>query len=448
MNSMLRPHRNTTGGFTLLETLVGTFIFVAIALSAYRAFGTLMDAVAVSRAKIAATSLANEQFEIIRNLPYTDVGIVNGIPSGKIAHNQTITRDNYTFTIVTTIRSIDDPFDGTIGGSPSDNSPADYKMADLDISCTNCRNFSTLNFTTLVAPHALETASTNGALFVQVFDSNGVAVPNASVHIVNTATNPDTIVDDTTDNTGYLKIIDAPPGTNAYNITVSKSGYSTDQTYPIGGAAGANPLEPDATVVVQQVTQTSLSIDKTSTLAVHSVDATCTALPSIGFSLTGAKLIGTPSVLKYGTHTFTTDASGANTVSGLEWDTYATLLTSSSYDLAGTSLTPTFDVNPGESKSMNIIAVPHVDRALLVSVVDSNNNPIDGASVELSKTGFDQTLATNQNAAVCATPGQVFWNGLTNGTYTLNVSASGYQSATASVNVSAAWQAQSITLTP
>ena len=57
-------------GFTLVETLVGTAVFVLVSLSAYKAFGVLMDAVSASQAKIAATSVVNEKFEIIRNLPY------------------------------------------------------------------------------------------------------------------------------------------------------------------------------------------------------------------------------------------------------------------------------------------------------------------------------------------------------------------------------------------
>src|SRR3989344_2389895 len=239
-------------GFTLIETLVGSVIFVVLALSAYKAFGVLMDTVVMSRAKLVATTLANEKFEIIRNLPYDDVGILGGLPVGKIQRTEIILRDDYSFTIQTTIRSVDDTFDGTIGGSPSDTSPADYKLADLDISCSNCKTFTPLNFTTLVAPRALETASNNGALFIQVFDSGGVPVSGASVHIVNTETNPDTIIDETTDNGGWIKIVDAPPGINAYNIVATKSGFTKDETYPPGGTAGPDPIKPNPTVVLHQ----------------------------------------------------------------------------------------------------------------------------------------------------------------------------------------------------
>ena len=433
-------------GFTLIETLVGSAIFVLIALSGYKAFGILMDGISVSQAKIAGTTLANEQFEIMRNLPYTDVGIVAGLPLGKIPRTQTITKDNYVFSVETAIRNVDDTFDGTIGGSPADTSPADYKLADLDIICTSCKIPLVLNFATLVGPQALETASTNGALFVQVFDSAGLAVSGASLHIVNTQTNPDTVIDEVTDSGGWLKIVDAPTGVNAYNIVATKTGYTTDKTYFPGGVAGPTPVKPDPTVVQQQVTQTSLTIDRTSSLAVSSVDATCVALSSIGFSLTGTKLIGTPSVLKYPTQNFSTDASGSLTIPNVEWDTYSMLLTSASYDLAGTTPLPSFAVSPNQNATLRLVVVPHVDRALLVSVKDSLGNAIDDATVRLQKTGFDETKATN--SAACVTPGQIFWNGLSGGTYTMTVSKTGFTTNVSSPSISSAWQQVTITLSP
>jgi prepilin-type N-terminal cleavage/methylation domain-containing protein len=440
------PRKN---GFTLIETLVGSAVFVMLALSGYKAFGVLMDAVAISQAKITATTLANEKFEIIRNLPYIDVGIVAGLPVGKIGRNETTTRDNYSFNILTSIRNVDDSFDGTIGGSPNDTSPADYKLVDLDITCSNCKTLAPLSFTTLVAPHALETASTNGALFIRVFDVSGTPIQGASLHVVNTGTNPDTLIDEMTDNEGWLKLIDAPPGVSAYNITATKTGYSEDQTYPVGGAAGNNPVKPDSTVVTQQVTQISFGIDQTSSLSVNTVnvvDSTCVALPSIGFSLTGTKLIGV-GVLKYPTQNFTTDGTGNYTIPTLEWDTYSTLLTSTSYDLVGSTPLPTFGINPNENKNLQLVVTPHVSGALLVSVKDSLGVAIDGATVRLEKSGFDQTKTTN--GGTCATPGQVFWNGLVSGTYTLTVSGAGYQEyVDNALNITSAWQNQTITLTP
>src|SRR3989344_1474912 len=443
---MLMTFHINQRGFTLIETLIGSIVFVLVALSSYKAFGVLMDAVSSSQAKIAATSLANESLEIVRNLPYDDVGIVAGLPVGKIPRTQDLIKDGYAFTVVTTIRSVDDVFDGTIGGNPSDPSPADYKLVHLDITCSNCKIFSPLQFVTLVAPNALETASNNGALFIQVSNASGLPIPGASIHMVNAQTNPDTIINETTDNEGWVKIVDAPPGTNAYNIVATKSGYSKEETYPIGGVAGATPNKPDATVVLQQVTQINFAIDRTSPLNVSTVDSSCVALPNIGFSLTGTKLIGAPGILKYPTQNFTTDALGSYLFSALEWDTYSTLLTSALYDLAGTTPLPTFDINPNENKTLQIVAMPHLDNALLVSVKDSTNTAIDGATVRLQKGIFDETKTTN--GELCATPGQVFWNGLSGGTYDMTVSKAGLQRSVSSVDVSLPWQEQTIILLP
>jgi len=430
----------------LIETLVGSIIFLIIALSAYNAFGVLMNIVAASRAKLAATSVANEKFEIIRNLPYSDVGIIAGIPAGKIQRNQTIARDNYSFDVLTTIRNFDDPFDGTIGGNPSDSSPADYKLVDLDITCSNCKIFTPLNFTTLVGPHALETASNNGALFIRVFDNDGLGVAGAEVHIMNTETNPDTIIDETTDNSGWVKIVDAPTGVNAYSIIGTKSGFTTDQTYLPGGAAGTDPVNSDATVVLQEVTQAVLSIDRVSSIAVSSVNSLCEPLSDVEFSLTGTKIIGLPQILKYPTQNFTTDENGNYTISNFEWDTYSTLLTSASYDLAGVNPFPNFVLAPNENKNLRIIAVPHVNRSLLVSVQDTANTPIDDASVRLEKNDFDETQTTNSEE--CQTPGQVFWNGLESGNYTLTVTKTGFETSVTSVDISSNWKNENIILEP
>src|SRR3989338_4866475 len=199
-------------GFTLIESLVGVAVFMIIAVSVYQAYAAVLNASRISRLKITATALANEQLEIVRNLPYADVGVVGSIPDGKIQRTQNLVRDNSEFVVETTIRNIDDPFDGTIGGSPNELSPADYKLVQLEISCPSCRNFTALNFATQVGPRNLETASTNGALFVQVFDASGQQLSGADVHIGNYQASPAIVLGDITNNSGLLQTVDAPPG--------------------------------------------------------------------------------------------------------------------------------------------------------------------------------------------------------------------------------------------
>ena len=169
-------------------------------------------------------------------------------------------------------------------------------------------------------------------------------------------------------------------------------------------------------------------------------------IPSVGFSLTGTKLIGT-GILKYPTQSFTTNGAGTYNIPSIEYDTYSTLLTSASYDLAGTNVTQNFFISPNTASELKLIAVPHVAQALLVNVETSAGVAIDGATVQLQKTGFDQTKTTN--SGTCPTPGQVFWNGLTSGTYTLTINAAGYQTNIISnYSISSAWQNLNVTLVP
>jgi hypothetical protein len=433
-------------GFGLIETLVGTAIFILIAVSTYQVFGILMESVALSRTKIAAGSLANEQFEIIRNLPYLDVGIVGGIPSGKIQRNQTLIRDNYSFFVKTTIRSIDDIFDGTIEGDPSDLSPADYKLIDLDISCPSCKKLGNLNFSTIVAPKDLETASTNGALFMRVFDFAGLPIQGVNIHLENNQNTPNITIDETTDNDGWLKIVDAIPGIEAYSITASKNGYSTDKTYATNSEAGPTPIKLDATVVVKQVTQLSFSIDKLSSLIVSTINPSCEKLPDTNFSLVGTKLIGTPSVLKYEEHSFTTNNTGDLTISNLEWDSYSAL--GDTHDIAGTIPISPINLLPEENKIFKIISVPHLGNSLLISIKDGAGNAIDGVTVTLQKSAFNQTKTTSNLG--CNPPGQVFWNELEIGTYDLIISKTGYETLNNSIKIENAtpWQNLNVNLTP
>lgn len=386
-------------GFTLIELILGIAVFAIVAGGFYGVYGAAINAVRLSRVKITSTALANEQFEIIRNLSYDDVGIMGGIPLGKIPRFQNFTRNGIQFAVETTIRNIDDPFDGTIGGNPNDLSPADYKMAELEISCGNCGNFPPLAFNTYIGPRALETASTNGALFIQAFDSSGQPVANANVHIVNNQTIPAIIIDETTNNDGILQIIDAPPSAQSYEITVSKSGYSTDKTYSINDLQNPNPVKPHSTVAVQQVTQISFAIDRVSELNIASLTKTCGAVSSINFSMDGAKLIGSnPDVLKYSASHFT-DANGIKTFSDLEWDSYSINLSDESYDLAGAMPLLPIAINPNSSQNLKLIVTPKNPRNVLVGVKDASSLlPLTDATVRLEGINYDTTIITGRGS--------------------------------------------------
>jgi prepilin-type N-terminal cleavage/methylation domain-containing protein len=390
--------KNYQKGFTLVEAVVGTALFVIIALAAYQAYFSLFTLAALNQYKIVAIELADEQFEIVRNMPYNNIGVVNGIPAGVIPQTQTLTRGGIPFTVTTIVRNVDLPFDGLAGSSTNpDTSPADNKLVALTITCPTCKNFAPLTLTTQVAPKNLETASTNGVLLIKTYDANGNPVQDASVNVVNNQVTPSTIVNDTTNDSGILEIVDAATGTNAYNITVTKSGYSTDRTYP-ASSTNPTPKTPYATVLLQQVTPISFSIDKLSTLAVSSVTSSCSAVPNVGFTIAGAKTIDSAGLIPKYSATTSTDSTGNLTLNNMEWDSYTFGLNSVSYDLAGLNLLNPVPLNPNTTQNVLLVVTPKTPKSLLVTVKDSATLlPLTNATVMLSNgSGYSSTQTTGQ----------------------------------------------------
>lgn len=381
--------------FTLVELIVGIALFLILAISIWNGYNYVSESIRVLKIKNIALALANEQIEIVRNLPYAEVGVEGSIPDGILPRNQTAARGGLNFNIQFTVRNIDDPFDGTIGGTPNDLSPADYKLVEVEISCASCRGFQPLTVTTTAAPKNLETASTNGALFIRALDANGQPIEGASVHIVNNQVAPPITIDDTTDKNGWLQIVDVPPALESYEITVTKDGYSVNKTYPPGAPSNPNPVKPHVTVIVQQVTQISFSIDKVSTLNVSSLTKFCAPRGNINFSMQGAKKIGTnPDVYKYD-ETQNTGGDGTLTIPNLEWDSYSVTLNSSAYDLAGSTPLLPFNLGPNTTQNFILAVRPKAPDALLVTVKDAATQlPLSEAEVTLSKTGYSNALLT------------------------------------------------------
>lgn len=382
-------------GVGVTEAIVGTAVFLLIAVGVYQSYSKIIEVVRLSRLRTTAATVANERIELIRNLPYQDVGIVGGFPAGKIPATETIVRNGTSFNVRTFIRNADDPFDGTIGGIPNDLSPADYRLVEVEISCLTCRLFQPLRQTTIAAPKNLEITGGGGALFIRVIDANGNPVPQANVHIENTKFTPDLIIDDLTNNQGLLQLIDIPVSTGGYNILATKTGYSTDQTYPPGGSDNPNPVKEDSTVVAGEVTQVTLAIDKVSTINVSTTDQICNAIPDISFQMDGSKLIGA-NKLKYSTTT-ATDANGRKTIDNLEWDVYKFTITQAGYDLAGSRPFLPVNLPPNTSQDVQLLLTASNPRSLLVSVKDlATGLPVSGATVRTEKPGYAAEFITGQ----------------------------------------------------
>ncbi len=381
-------------GLTLIEVLVGTFVFLLIALAVYQSYSSLIQLAYFSKTKMIAMMAVAEEIEMIRNLPYEDVGIISGIPAGILEREKVVTKSGINFLILTSVRNIDNPFDGTIDSDPPDLSPADYRQVEIAIGCLYCNNFSTTTVTTTVAPKNLETIGVDGSLFVKVINSNGQPVSGADINIINNEISPVIDIKETSDINGLLQLVGAPPGNFAYEIEVSKAGYSREKTYSPDDPDNPNPLNLHSTVLTGQLTQITLTIDELATASFKTISENCQPIGGVSFDLAGSKLIGSdPDVLKYN-QTLTTDAGGQRIVTNLDSDIYNLYLNDSDKFLAGSlPLLPLY-LNPGSWLDTFLIVKEKNPNALLVTVRDGSSNlALSGASVSLSGIG---ELTTNR----------------------------------------------------
>jgi hypothetical protein len=303
-----------------------------------------------------------------------------------------INRNGIDFSITRTIRNIDDPFDGTIDGDPKDLTPADYKVVEIEVSCgDSCKQKNPLKMVTTVAPKFLEGDPSKGALFVQVFDSNVAPVQGANIHVVATSTSSTLDMVDTTDKDGMLRLLDLDSGIFAYNITVTKDGFTTDKTFRTDEIE--NPIKPPLSVEAQNVTNISFSIDSVSTLDIETLNNACSIIGSVPINVFGTKLLGIdPDIFKVNEN-ITTNLGGEYLLENLEWDSYGIKV--SNYDLIGTIPSLPIGLLAGVSQNVKLILGSDTSNSLLVSVQDSiTNQPISNASVTLSAEGYSQNKIT------------------------------------------------------
>jgi len=389
-------------GFTLIETLVASTLLLIISSSIYLTYANILEIILKNQWRAQAVAAIETEFETARKMNYSDIGILGGYPVGKLLATTTVQSGGGSFLLTTTIRNIDDPFDGTLGGTLNDTSPADYKVMEVKANCVSCAGFggiASITMTTTIAPaKGLETTTNNGSLFINVLDAYGQPISNANVGVTNSSTTPPISINDTTNLNGVLQLVDIPTSTASYRISVNKSGYSSERTYPAGAPSNPNPTKPDATVASQQVTSISFAIDRLSVINLSTQDKFCSPIPNSAFSIQGGKLIGTsPDILKYFINS-QTDTSGNKILNNLEWDTYGFTNTNTAYDLGGSLPLLPLNLNPSSTTNLKWLMEPKLPLALLTTVKDQNNQSLTDVSVRITGTGVNETQFTGHRS--------------------------------------------------
>lgn len=424
-------------GFTLVESVMSIGIFIILAGIVYQTITALIHQSGLYRENTTLSSIASQYLEVVRNLPYSKVGTINGNPNGPLPdlpNATTTTAGNIQYKMYYAVSYVDDPSDGTILAG-TDSAPNDYKQIKFYIKNTATNAVS--SFLTNVAPSGLEGLASGGALSIKVFNSLGIAIPNVIVNITNTAVTPNINVTRLTDINGNWAEVGLPSKANSYHISVSKNGYSSDQTYPTS-AQYPNPTKPDSTVSSGQVTQVSFSIDTLSNLTLHTVDQMCSSTPETGIGLKGEKLISGTStsdpeaVFKFN-NTYSSGADGQVVINNIEWDNYSPSSVTTNHMLYGSSPIQPIALAAGASQEATFIYGPKTTNSLLVIVRDSVTKTAIATSTIRLKKGSTDISTTTTSGGPCPTLGQAMFSDIPSGqNYTVTITSSEYVTKTIS----------------
>lgn len=470
-------------GFTVIEVLITIFIIGTVVVGVFGLFVLGIRTNFENERRIAAVALANERAEMIRNLPYADVGTVGGVPQGSIAQEEEISRNGLTYSVRTDIRYVDDPYDGQQAGSSQggeqitichkpgtsaeatitvgapawpaheahgdyqgacgaggegsgsgDFYNADYKQARIEVSWSTQLSVPPILLITYVTPDGIEGGEGLGTLDFLVLDSFGEGVPSATVDLANDTINPPVSLTTQTDEFGNLVLPGLVAASDSYELAVTKADYTFEQTYDVSPTFVPDANHAHLTILEGEVFQKTFVIDRVASLTLHTKNGAGLPLPNVSYTIRGTKTIGvdeTSALVYVLNETSSTDGAGNVSYTSLVWDSYDVTIDgeATGYDIKETSLVLPAVVNPGDDLDLDVVLVPHTLISLHITVVSLEGDPIDNATVALTGTGYDETQGTGVF-------GQVLFSDLPfEGSYTLSVNAPGYEAHLEQVDV-------------
>ncbi len=266
-------------GYTILELIVAVVVLTIIALSIMGFYSSMIQSTFLAKRKAVASSLATNQMEYLKSLPYNNLAIAGGsiVASNPLPASFTTKVNNVDYTVKTSINYSDDAYDGCgyypsaelkqkycanqpapSGAPATDSNPADYKSINVTVLGKN--NLKLAEVDTKISARVAETASNTGALFVKVLDESGNPLSGANVSVINSTVSPNVSVNDSTDSNGIAIFYGLPPDTSGYDykVTATLSGYSSLVTLPPSGTL--QPTYPSLQLISQQSSTTTLTL--------------------------------------------------------------------------------------------------------------------------------------------------------------------------------------------
>lgn len=428
-----KTYTEMSGGFTLIEALVGVFLLSILSLGIYASYAFGIKMSIHNRLRTTAAAIAEKKMEGVRAMKYADIGVIGGIPPGPLAATSTEAEDGTNYTVRISARYVDDPLDNVF---PTDIDPTDYKQVEIRVNWPTNLEDKEVILNTLISPPKRESSMGTGVIIINTVDGQGTPLVGSEVHIVNSSTSPTIDLTDYTDNNGSLALPGAPIADSTYEITVSHDNYETVSTYPPYPSSPFNPIDSHLSVSEGGITSKTFTIDLLSQLNLNIKDTHGISVPDLTFSLSGGRIIGTTMdaapqpVYSYNESSLACNVEGAWTGQDLNKGPYTFSFENPTYELITAVPSIPWPIDAGSTVNANITLGRTSENILVVTVQDPNEETnIPGATVRLTDSlgTFFQETATDINGvayfpqiedpAKPLVPGE---------TYTIDVSAPGY----------------------
>lgn len=370
--------RDSEHGFTLMETLVAMSVLL-VALAAFvPLYYTAVTYTLNNQARSTAMSLATREMEHIRNLPYEQVGLVGGNPSGVLVADRDERHSNgQLFHIAIRVWWVDDSFDGT-AGEGSDSMPNDYKRAQVTVTKTGGGGRILARLSSDISRQSEEPPSSGGNIIVRVYLTDGTTpVEDAKVEIIE---GPSSGLVAWTDRLGQVLFAELNPSQTQgdYSIKVTKTGYAVRPDLEI----------QTTTVILGQTRTLEFIMDIAGDLVVHLRDPSGNLVNKHSTLVLSSADMGD---VKYNS------SDGNFHISSLFPGNYEIEADAASYNPTSTPIS--LVITSRESKEINITLQPTPSGHLHLEVTDKlRDAPLGPASVSITRVSTGEVLNAETNS--------------------------------------------------